>query len=99
MWDYWDIPGGGYKKIKGPAHMDEGGHHLTKAPNAHPLSLMRDDLIIKTTLWDDPLREVSLYYGTSGALCNETRGQGPTLKSFYLKAFSRKHKLSAKAFS
>ena len=35
-WDYWDIPGGGHKKIKGHAHMAEGGHHLRKAPNPHP---------------------------------------------------------------
>ena len=27
----------GYKKIKGPAHMAEGGHHFRKAPNTHPL--------------------------------------------------------------
>ena len=32
-WDYSDISGGGHKKIKGPTHMDEGGHHLSKAPN------------------------------------------------------------------
>ena len=31
-WDYSDTPGGGHKKIKGPAHMVEGGHHLRKAP-------------------------------------------------------------------
>ena len=31
-----DTPGGGHKKIKGPAHMVEGGHHLRKAPNPHP---------------------------------------------------------------
>ena len=29
--DYSDIPGGGHKKIKGPAHTVEGGHHLRKA--------------------------------------------------------------------
>ena len=38
-WDYSDTPGGGYKKIKGPAHMVEGGHHLRKAPNTHPRHL------------------------------------------------------------
>ena len=27
-WDYSAIPVDGHKKIKGPAHMDEGGHHL-----------------------------------------------------------------------
>ena len=27
-WDYSDTPGGGHKKIKGPTHMVEGGHHL-----------------------------------------------------------------------
>ena len=31
--DHSDISGGGHKKIKGPAHMVEGGHHLRKAPN------------------------------------------------------------------
>ena len=36
-WDYSDIPGGGNKKIKGPAHMAEGGHHPRKAPNPQPL--------------------------------------------------------------
>ena len=35
-WDYSDIPAGGHKKIKGPAHMVKGGHHLRKAPNPHP---------------------------------------------------------------
>ena len=35
-WDYSDTPGGGHKKIKGPTHMVEGGHHLRKAPNPHP---------------------------------------------------------------
>ena len=33
--DYSDTPGGGHKKIEGPAHMVEGGHHLRKAPNPH----------------------------------------------------------------
>ena len=33
IWDYSDIPGGGHKKIKGHAHMLEGGHRLRKAPN------------------------------------------------------------------
>ena len=32
-WDYSDNSGGGHKKIKGPAHMVEGGHHLRKASN------------------------------------------------------------------
>ena len=35
-WDYSDTPGGGHTKIKGPAHMTEGGHHLGKAPSPHP---------------------------------------------------------------
>ena len=35
-WDYSDIPGGGDKKIKGPAHMAESGHRLSKAPTPHP---------------------------------------------------------------
>ena len=35
--DYSDIPGGGHKYIKGPAHMVEGGHDLRKANNPHPL--------------------------------------------------------------
>ena len=37
-WDYLDIHGGGYNKIKGPAHMVESGHQLSKAPNPHPRS-------------------------------------------------------------
>ena len=36
-WDYSDIPSGGHKKIKGPAHMVEGGHHLRKAPTSTKL--------------------------------------------------------------
>ena len=32
-------PGGGHKKIEGLAHMVEGGHHLRKSPNTHPLWL------------------------------------------------------------
>ena len=35
-WDYVDIPGGGQKYIKGPAHMVEGGHHLGKSLHPHP---------------------------------------------------------------
>ena len=35
-WDYLDIPGGGQKKIIGPAHIAEGGHYLRKSPNPHP---------------------------------------------------------------
>ena len=31
-WVYSDIPDGGHKKIKGPAHLVEGGHHFKKAP-------------------------------------------------------------------
>ena len=31
-WDYWDIPGGGHKKIEGPAHMVEGGYHYIQKP-------------------------------------------------------------------
>ena len=53
-WDYSDTPGGGHKKIKGPAHMVEGGHHLRKAPNPHPQhsipSHRAHDAII-TSLW------------------------------------------------
>ena len=29
-WDYSDIPGGGHKQSKGPAHMVEGDHRLQK---------------------------------------------------------------------
>ena len=36
-WDYSDIPGVCHEKIKEPAHMVEGGHHLRKAHNPHPL--------------------------------------------------------------
>ena len=39
MWDYSDIPSGGTEKIKGPAHMVEGDHHLRKDPNPHPLKI------------------------------------------------------------
>ena len=35
-WDHSDIPGGGHKIIKGPAHMVEGGHHHRKSPTPHP---------------------------------------------------------------
>ena len=35
-WNHSDTPGGGHKKIKGPAHMVEGGHHFREAPNPHP---------------------------------------------------------------
>ena len=48
-WDYQDTPGGGHKKIKGPAHMVEGGHHLRKAPNPHPHPLCDDGPSIQTT--------------------------------------------------
>ena len=40
-WDYSDIPGGGHKNIKGSAYIAEGGHHLRKAPNPHPLHFMK----------------------------------------------------------
>ena len=40
-WDYSDILGGSHKKIRWPAHMAEGGHHLRKAPNPHPLKYAR----------------------------------------------------------
>ena len=36
-WGYSDFLIGGHKKIKGPTHMVEGGHHLRKAPNPNPL--------------------------------------------------------------
>ena len=37
-WAYSNIPGGshGTEKIKGPAHMVEGNHHLRKDPNPDP---------------------------------------------------------------
>ena len=34
-WDHSDIPSGGHKKIKEPAHMVEGSQHLRKKPNPH----------------------------------------------------------------
>ena len=40
-WEYSDTPGGGHKKITGPAHMAEGGHHLRKAPNPFSFSLYK----------------------------------------------------------
>ena len=36
-WNYSDIPGGGHKK-----HMAEGGQHLRKAPNLHPLAICKN---------------------------------------------------------
>ena len=51
-WDYSDIPGGGHKKIEGPAHMVEGGHHLRKARNPHPpLDWNVLGMYCVTTLW------------------------------------------------
>ena len=41
-WDYSDTPGDSHIKIKGPAHMVEGGHHLRKPPNPHPLEFIKD---------------------------------------------------------
>ena len=35
-WDYSDIPGGSTEKIKWPAHMVEGNHHLWKGPTHLP---------------------------------------------------------------
>ena len=49
--DYSYTPGGGHKKIKGPAHMVEGGHHLRKAPNPHPLSTQEPRLQAIYTQW------------------------------------------------
>ena len=40
-WDYSGIPGGGHKKIKGPTHMAECGHHLKKAPTLTQLELQK----------------------------------------------------------
>ena len=45
-WDYSDTPGGGHKKIKGSAHIDEGGHHPKKGPQPHPLVLNKNQAII-----------------------------------------------------
>ena len=41
IWDYSDIPGGGHKKRKGPAHMVEGGHHIRKSPKPPPTTISR----------------------------------------------------------
>ena len=35
-WDYSGIPGGGHEKIKGPAHMAEGGQPLRPQKSPHP---------------------------------------------------------------
>ena len=35
-WHYSDIPSGGHKSLKGPAHMVEGGHQFRKK-NSPPL--------------------------------------------------------------
>ena len=50
-WDYSDIPGGGHKRIKGPAHVAEGDHHLRKAPNPHPHSFGMCNLYIAKLHW------------------------------------------------
>ena len=39
-WDYSNTPGACHKKVKGPAHVVEGGHHLEKAPPPPPLVLV-----------------------------------------------------------
>ena len=41
-WDYSDIPGGGTEKIKEPAHVVEGDHHLRKDPNPPPRNIYED---------------------------------------------------------
>ena len=48
--DYSDIPGGGHKKIKGPAHMVEGGNHLRKDPTPHPHFLSQGNYDLFTLL-------------------------------------------------
>ena len=41
-WDYSDFPGGGTEKIKGPAPMVEGDHHLRRPPQATSYSAWTD---------------------------------------------------------
>ena len=66
-WDYSDIPGGGHKQIKGPTHTIEGGHHLRKALNPHPL--MRPERIF--IIFQMPLT-VPLHICLLLGLCKET---------------------------
>ena len=47
-WDHSAIPFSGHKKIKGPAQMAEGGHHLRKAPYPHPLNHSKLYVILYT---------------------------------------------------
>ena len=46
---YSDTHDGGHKKIKEPAHMVEGGHHLRKAPTP-PTPTHRDSLLVEVIL-------------------------------------------------
>ena len=48
--DYSDTPCSGHKKIKAPAHMVEGVHHLRKAPNPHSLLIWAWDFL-KMPMW------------------------------------------------
>ena len=52
-WDYSDPPGGGHKKIEGPAQMTERGHHIRKSPYPHQHS-SKDEYNIPMALiqWD-----------------------------------------------
>ena len=50
---------GGTEKIKGPAHMAEGDHHLRKDPNPNPLEKRRKDnslmlATIRNDTWNEP---------------------------------------------
>ena len=46
-WNYSDIPGSAREKIKGPAPMVEGDHHLRKDPKPPPTTLGSDnDLVL-----------------------------------------------------
>ena len=48
--DYSNIPGGGLEKIKGPAHMVEGGHHPRKAHNLTHMAFT-ESMHLKNTLF------------------------------------------------
>ena len=69
-WDYSDIPGGGHKQIKGPAHMVEGDHYLRKPPTPTHKMLSKYMRILKS--WHNNIRlgdphNVRRWPGTYGA--------------------------------
>ena len=87
-WDYSAIAGDGHKKIKGPAHMVEGGHHLRKASNPHPHGV---SCAMTFDLWPWPISSRSfshefatklLKYDTSCCVCSTAHSSGWILSIF-----------------